>query len=99
MQRRAGLSALTIKAPAAKSSHRLQRSRSTTQRWNALSSTRWQTAVRSSAPEAHRANQSPPLKPTEPNQAEQPAREGRGLRNGRPIYLNVIDYILEVAAV
>ena len=61
--------------------------------------TRETRALPRSASKAHRANQSPPLKPTEPKHAEQPTRDGRRLRNSRPIYLNIIDYILEIGAI
>ena len=50
----------------------------------------------SSAPQTQRANQSPPLKPAQPKNTQQPARDRRRLRNGHPIYLNVIDYILGI---
>ena len=43
--------------------------------------------------------QSPPLMPAQPNNAKQPTRDRRRLRNDRPIYLNVIDFILEIAAI
>ena len=51
------------------------------------------------APQPHGTNQSPPLKPTQPKNTEQPARDRRRLRNGRPIYLNIIDFILEIVAI
>ena len=47
----------------------------------------------------HGANQSPPLKPTEPKNTEQSARDRRRLRNGHPVYLNVTDLILEIVAI
>ena len=50
-----------------------------------------QTVARLRAPQTQRANQSPPLKPAQPKNTEQPARDRRRLRNGHPIYLNVID--------
>ena len=37
--------------------------------------------------------------PTQRNNTEQTARDRRGLRNGHPIYLNVIDLILEIDAI
>ena len=47
------------------------------------------------APEAHGANQSPPLKPAQPKNTEQATRDRRGLRN-RAIYLDVIELELEI---
>src|SRR5206468_7722618 len=48
-------------------------------------------ALNRCAPEAHGPNQSPPLKPAQPKNTEQPTRDRRRLRNDHPIYLNVID--------
>ena len=50
------------------------------------------------APETHGANQSPPLKPTQPKNTEQATRDRRGLRN-RAIYLDVIELELEIVAI
>ena len=47
------------------------------------------------APEAYRANQSPPLMPAQPEDAEHPARDRRWLRNDRAIYLDVIERAVE----
>ena len=51
------------------------------------------------APEAHGANQSPPLMPAQAKNAEQSSRDRRGLGNDRAIYLDVIYYVLQVEAV
>ena len=40
---------------------------------------------------AHAANQSTPLMPAQPKNAEQSARDGRWLGNYRAIYLDIID--------
>ena len=48
--------------------------------------------------QAHAVNQSPPMVPAQPNYAEQPTRDRRGLRNDRAIYLDVIDRVLEILA-
>ena len=50
------------------------------------------------APETHWANQPPPLKPAQPKNTEQATRDRRGLRN-RAIYLDVIEYELEIVAI
>ena len=50
------------------------------------------------APETHGANQAPPLKPTQPKNAEQTTRDRRGLRN-RAIYLDIIELELEIVAI
>jgi hypothetical protein len=71
-------------------------------REDALASTRDACApkdARSSAPEAHGPNQSPPLKPAQPENAEQSARNGRGLGNDRAANLNVVELELEVGAI
>ena len=44
------------------------------------------------------ADQSPPLKPAQPKNAEQSTRDGRRFRNDRAIYLDVIDLGLEIVA-
>ena len=49
--------------------------------------------------EAHRANQSLPLKPAQPKNTEQATRDRRRLRNDRAIYLDVIDSDLEIVAI
>ena len=50
-------------------------------------------------PEAHGANQSLPLKPAKPKNAEQPTRDRCRLRNDRAANLNVIQLELKVAAI
>src|SRR6266550_9452153 len=73
------------------------------QRWNGRrgdSSTRWQTVLaRLRAPEAHGANQSPPLMPAQAKNAEQATCDRRALRNDETIYLDVIDLVLEIGAI
>ena len=54
-------------------------------------------SLRSSQP--HAVKQSPPLKPAQSNHAKQTTRDGRRLRNGRAIYLDVIDLVLEIDAI
>ncbi len=49
--------------------------------------------------EANGANQSPPLKPAQPKNAEQPTRDRCRLGNDRATNLNVIDSELEIVAV
>jgi hypothetical protein len=49
--------------------------------------------------EAHRSNQSPPLKPTQPENTEQPTRDCSGLRNDRATYQDIIDNVLVIDAV
>ena len=39
------------------------------------------------------------MMPAQRENTEQSTRDRRGLRNDRSIYLNVIDYILEIAAI
>jgi hypothetical protein len=51
------------------------------------------------APEAYRANQSPPLMPAQPKNAKQATCNRRRLRNGRATYLDVIEYVLDVSAI
>ena len=51
------------------------------------------------APQAHGANQSPPLKPAQSKNAEQATRDRRGLGNDGAIYLDVIDLVLKIGAI
>ena len=51
------------------------------------------------APETQRANQSPPLKPAQPKNTEQPAGDRRRLRNDCAIYQDVIDHVLDIVAI
>ncbi len=37
--------------------------------------------------------------PAQPKNTEETARDGRGLRDGCPSYLNIIDLILEIDAI
>jgi hypothetical protein len=59
--------------------------------------TQW-TALNRNSAQAHRANQSSPLKPAQPDNAQQPARYCCRLRHDRAVYLDVIDNVLEIAA-
>jgi len=57
-------------------------------------------ALGRTAPQARQKQfQSPPLKPTQRKNAEQPARDRCGLRNDGAIDLDVIDLVLEIVAV
>jgi hypothetical protein len=47
-------------------------------------------------PQMHGANPSPALKPAEPKNTEQPAHDSPGLRDDRAVYLDIIDYVLEI---
>ena len=49
--------------------------------------------------QTHETNQSTPLKPAEPKDAEQATRDGCWLRNDRTIYLDIIDDGLEIVAI
>jgi len=49
--------------------------------------------------EANGANQSPPLKPAQPKNAEQPTRDRRRLGNDRATNLDVIESELEIVAI
>ena len=49
--------------------------------------------------EAQRANQSPPLMPTQAKNTEQATRDRGGLGNDRAIYLDVIELELEIEAI
>jgi hypothetical protein len=51
------------------------------------------------APEAYRANQSPPLMPAEPEDTEQPTCNSRRLGNDRALHPDIIDSVLEICAV
>ena len=51
------------------------------------------------SPEAHGADQSLPLKPAKPKNTKQPARDRGGLRNNRAIYLDVIEFELEIGTI
>ena len=50
-------------------------------------------------PEANGANQSPPLKPAQPKNAEQATRDRRRLGNDRATNLDVIESELEIVAI
>jgi hypothetical protein len=50
-------------------------------------------------PEAHGANQSPPLKPAQPKDAKQAASDCRRLGNDRARYQDIIDDILEICTI
>jgi hypothetical protein len=49
--------------------------------------------------EAHRANQSPPLKPAQPKNTEQASRDRCGFRNDVANYLHVIQSELNIVAI
>jgi hypothetical protein len=55
--------------------------------------------VWSGAPQTRKVNQSPPLKPAEPKNTEQPAHDGRRLRNYGAIQLDVVDDRLVILAI
>ena len=52
-----------------------------------------------SATQTHAANQSTPLMPAQPEDAEQPTRDRSRLRNYRALYPDIVDNVLDIATI
>lgn len=86
---------LTAKGTPADTGERCAGDAPATARKDSAGDTPAPTAPALRAPEAHGANQSPALKPTQPKNTEQATRDRGGFRS-RAIYLEIIELELEI---